>query len=178
MLIFLKNRELEKQNLLRVIDENLFKIEIMRWPYNNAYYHSWQLDPSLYLEKDYAPLEQRMKGYVKYLQSMQITAKQIQNNFANEPTLSRSHLIIAKNIFIGFADFMKTDAPKGFENVKDEKLWQDFNRESDKTINALNDFVKWLDSQIPNASDNFAIGSEKYSQMLYATDRIRIPLSN
>ena len=117
-----------------------------------------------------------MKGYVKYLQSMQIAAKQIQNNFANEPTLSRSHLIVAKNIFIGFANFMKTDAPKGFENVKDKKLWQDFNRESDKTINTLNEFVIWLDSKIPNASDSFAIGSEKYSQMLYATDRIRIPL--
>lgn len=172
-----EEQRIEKQNLLRVIDQNLFISETVRWPYNNAYYLSWQLDPSLYLEKDYAPLEQRMKGYVKYLQSMQITVKQIQNNFAIEPTLPSSHLIIAKNIFIGFADFMKTDAPKGFENVKDKKLWQDFNRESYETINTLNEFVKWLDSQIPNAKDNFAIGAEKYSQMLYATDRLSIPLS-
>ena len=171
-----EEQRLEKQNLLRVIDQNLFISETARWPYNNAYYLSWQLSPSLYLEKDYAPLEKRMKSYVKYLQSMQITAKQIQINFANEQTLSRSYLIIAKNVFGGFAEFMKTDAPKGFENVKDEKLWQVFNRESDKTISTLNEFVIWLDSKIPNASDSFAIGSEKYSQMLYATDRISIPL--
>ena len=72
---------------------------------------------------------------------------------------------------------MKTDAPKGFENVKDENLWKDFNRESEKTINTLNEFVKWLDSKIPNATDSFAMGSEKYSQMLYATDRLSMPLS-
>ena len=121
-----EEQRIEKQNLLRVIDEKLFTIETVRWPYNNADYYSWQLAPSIYLEKDYAPLEQRMKGYVKYLQSMQITTKQIQNNFANEPSLSRSYLKIAKDIFGGFADFMKTDAPKGFENVKDENLWTGF----------------------------------------------------
>ena len=170
-------QRIEKQNLLRVIDENLFKIQTVRWPYNNSNYYTWQLAPSIYLEKDYAPLEQRMKSYVKYLQSMQITAKQIQNNFANEPTISRSYLKIAKIKFTGFADFMKTDAPKGFENVKDENLWKDFNRESEKTINTINELVKWLDSKIPNATDSFAMGSEKYSQMLYATDRLSIPLS-
>ena len=172
-----EEQRLEKQNLLRVIDENLFKIQIVRWPYNNANYYIWQLAPSIYLEKDYASLEQRMTAYVKYLQSMQIAAKQIQNNFANEPTLSRSYLKIAKSKFSGFADFMKTDAPKGFENVKDKKLWQDFNRESEKTIEELNEFVIWLDSKIPNASDSFAMGSEKYSKMLDATDRLSMPLS-
>jgi len=172
-----EEQRIEKQNLLRVIDENLFKIQIVRWPYNNGDYYSWQLAPTIYLEKDYAPLEQRMKAYVKYLQSMKIATEQIQNNFTNEPSLSRSYLTIAKNIFSGFADFMKSDAPKGFENVKDEKLWQDFDRESDKTIKTLNEFVKWLDSKIPNATDSFAMGSEKYSQMLFATDRLNMPLS-
>ena len=160
-----------------MIDENLFILETVRWPYNNGDYYSWQLAPSIYLEKDYAPLEQRMKAYVKYLQSMKIATEQIQNNFTNEPTLSRAHIEIAKDVFGGFADFMKTDAPKGFENVKDEKLWQNFYRESEKTINTLNQFVKWLDSKIPSATDSFAMGSEKYSQMLYATDRLSMPLS-
>ena len=172
-----QGQRIEKQDLLRVIDENLFIMETMRWPYNNSDYYSWQLAPSIYLEKDYAPLEQRMKGYVKYLQVMKITTEQIQNNFTKEPSLSRSYLTIAKDVFGGFADFMKTDAPKGFENVMDENLWKDFNRESEKTINTLNEFVKWLDSKIPNATDSFAMGSEKYFQMLYATDRIIIPLS-
>ena len=54
---------------------------------------------------------------------------------------------------------------------------QDFNRESEKTINTLNEFVKWLDSKIPNASDSFAMGSEKYSQMLYTIDCLSMPLS-
>ena len=33
-----EGQRIEKQNLLRVIDQNLFITETVRWPYNNAYY--------------------------------------------------------------------------------------------------------------------------------------------
>ena len=172
-----KAQRIEKQNLLRVLDENIFKLETVRWPYRNADYYSLALDPSFYLVNDYAPLAHRMNSYVKYLQSMQTATEQIHNNFKNELYLSQSYIKIARVIFDGYAEFMKTDAPKGFENVKDEKLWQDFNRENEKTITTINKFVEWLDVQMLNATDSFAIGPEKYSQMLYATERINIPLS-
>ena len=172
-----KAQRIEKQNLIRVVDENIFKMETVRWPYRNADYYSWVIDPSYYLANDYAPLEQRMNSYVKFLQSMQIATEQIQDNFKNEPYLSQSYIKIARIVFDGYAEFMKTDALKGFENVKDEKLWLNFNRENEKTITTINKFVKWLDVQMPSAPDSFAMGSEKYSQMLYATERINIPLS-
>lgn len=172
-----KAQRTEKQNLIRVLEEDIFKMEIMRWPYCNVDYISFSLDPSIYLVKAYAPLDQRMNSYVKYLQSMQIATEQIQDNFKNETYLSQSYIKIARIIFDGYAEFMRTVAPKGFENVKDKNLWGDFNRENEKTINTINKFVKWLDVQIPNATDSFAMGSEKYSRMLYSTERIKIPLS-
>jgi len=172
-----KEQRIERQNLLRVLDENIFKMETVRWPYRNADYYSWVLDPSFYLVNDYAPLAQRMYSYIKYLQSMQIAIEQIHNNFNNETNLSQSCIKIARIVFDGYAEFMKIDAPKGFENIKDDKLWQDFNRENEKTLATITKFVQWLDLEIPNATDRFAIGSEKYSQMLYATERINIPLA-
>ncbi len=167
---------LEKKNVMRVIDENVFFMETLRKPYNNADYYAWQLAPSIYLEKNYAPLKQRMIGYVKYLKSMRVTTQQILNNFKKELPLSRYHIDIAKIVFSGFADFMKNDAPKGFETVKDEKLWNEFNDASEEVISALNKFVKWLDDQTPEATENFAMGPENFSKILYATDRLNIPL--
>lgn len=175
--VLTKEQILEKKNLLRVIDENIFLMEIARNPYNNANYIAWAMAPSLYLRKNYAPLSQRMKGYINYLHSVKIAVKQIQNNFENESPLSRYNLEIAKIVFGGFTDFIKTDAPKGFESVKDDSLWVEFNNATKEAIDNLNEFVEWLDNQIPNAGTKFAMGSDKFSQMLYATDRINIPLS-
>ncbi len=175
--VLTKEQILEKKNLLRVIDENIFLMEIARNPYNNANYYAWQMAPSLYLEKNYAPFSQRMKGYINYLHSVKIAVKQIQTNFENESPLARYNLEIAKIVFGGFRDFIKTDAPKGFESVKDDSLWVEFNNATKEAIDNLNEFVKWLDNQIPNAPTKFAIGPDKFSQMLYATDRIKIPLS-
>lgn len=174
--VLTKEQILEKKNLLRVIDENIFFMETLRQPYYNSEYYYWQLAPSSYLEKNYAPLDQRKKSYIKYLKSMKIAVEQIQNNFMNEPNISRYHLEIAKKEFGGFADFMKNDAPKGFAEVKDEKLWDEFNKATNETVDKLKGFVEWLITQIPGASENFAMGAEKFSQMLYATDRLNIPL--
>jgi len=168
---------LEKKNLLRIIDENVFMMEQLRKPYKYADYYFWQLAPSLYLEKNYAPLKQRMRGYINYLHSMKIGTEQIRNNFENESSLSRYDIETAKITFDGFADFIKTDAPLGFESVKDEILWDEFKKATEETVYAIDEFVNWLDTQIPNATVKFAMGSEKFSQMLYAADRIDIPLS-
>jgi len=36
-----KAQRIEKQNLIRVVDENIFKMETVRWPYRNADYYAW-----------------------------------------------------------------------------------------------------------------------------------------
>lgn len=174
--ILTSDQILEKENILRVIDENIFFMETLRRPYNNSYYYFFQLAPSNYLEKNYAPLNQRMKSYIQYLKSMKIAIEQIQKNFINEPFLSRYHLEFAKKHFGGFADFMKNNSQKGFTEVKDEKLWDEFNKATKETVDKLYGFVEWINTQIPEASENFAMGAEKFSQMLYATDRLNIPL--
>jgi uncharacterized protein (DUF885 family) len=168
---------LEKKNLLRIIDENIFSMEILRKPYFNADYYFWQLAPSLYLEKNYAPLKQRMTGYIKYLHSMKIVIEQIRNNFENQPSLSRYDIETAIITFGGFSNFMKKDAPIGFESIINETLWSEFKKATEETVYAFEEFVKWLDTRKHDATDNFAMGSEKFSKMLYATDRIDMPLT-
>jgi len=149
---------LEKENLLRIIDENIFFIETLRQPYINADYYSMRLAPSNYLEKNYASLKQRMEGYIKYLKALIITIGQIQDNFMSEIYISQSHIEIAKKVFGGFADYIKNDAPKGFAEVKDETLSEEFNTATDEAVDKLSEFVKWLNTPMPEATEDFAMG--------------------
>jgi hypothetical protein len=56
----------DREYLLSVVDGNLFWLEKARYPFRNPYWYLGNLDPDMYLTRNYAPLEARMKAYIKY----------------------------------------------------------------------------------------------------------------
>jgi uncharacterized protein (DUF885 family) len=169
-------QRIEKKNLLRVIDENVFWLETMRWPYKNANYYVAQLSPSIYTARNYAPLDQRMKSFVRYLVSLKTAVKQIQENYQTEVPLSTSHIEIAKTVFGGIASYIKNDAPKVFQSIHDDKMQHDMRTAGEDVVNEINDFMYWLNLQMPKATNKFAIGAKNFQRMLYVTDCLQTPL--
>src|SRR5271169_7206845 len=54
----------DREYLLSVIDRDLFWLEKARFPFTNPYWYLGNLDPDLYVSRNYAPLEVRMKAYI------------------------------------------------------------------------------------------------------------------
>jgi hypothetical protein len=74
--------------------------------------------------------------------------------------------------------FYEKDVPAIFAAVKDEQLQTDFKEANDGAIKAMKDIEGWFKTQEATATGNFALGAEKFSEMLKATERVDVPLSD
>src|SRR5690349_18798262 len=70
----------ERDYLLAVIDGNLYWLERARAPFNNPAWYLNRLDPDVYLNRDYAPLATRLRGYIGYARAIPRLAAAIRAN--------------------------------------------------------------------------------------------------
>lgn len=169
----------ERDYLVARFDRDLFWLETAEAPFlNPAWYLDWMvdnLDPAPYLTRNYAPLDTRMRAYIKYAQAVQKAAAQIRSNLRTP--LSLPLLERGISAFRGFADFYRTDVPGIFASVKDEALQQELSAANAGAAKAVSDLATWLDSQRASATASFALGPEKFAKMLQATEGVTTPLT-
>jgi hypothetical protein len=164
----------QRDYVLAVIDGQLFWLEDSGFPYDNPAYYLGDLSPSMYLTRPYAPLPQRMAAFVAYQEALPKAIEQIKANF--KLPLPASYLDLGVNSFAGYSSFFKTDVPAIFAGVQDDALQARFKASNAAAIQATQGMADWLSAQKPNATQDFALGAEKFSKMLHATELVDIPL--
>jgi len=171
-----RSQALERNYVLAQIDSDLFWIEVAEAPYTNpSYYNSFQgLDPNVYVTREYAPLDQRMRSFIEYARNVPKAVEQIQQNLRTP--MPRTFIDIGRTGFGGLASFFETDVPKIFARVQDGALQSEFAAANVEAIAALKRLDQWLENQIPTANNNFALGPEKFKRMLWDTERVNISL--
>jgi hypothetical protein len=165
----------ERDYLLQVIDGDLFWLEVAEAPFTNPAFYIGQMDPSPYLEREYAPLEQRLRGYIGYLHAVTPALRAARENLRLPLVLSQ--LERASSGYKGYADFYAHDARAVFKDVSDAALRAQLDAATQEAVTAANDFVQYLEAQRPQATQNFALGAEKFSAMLRATEGVDTPLA-
>src|ERR1700737_2841167 len=73
-------QRLERDNTLSVIDSDLFWLEEARAPFKNPAWYINNLDPEVYLSREYAPLQKRLTGYLGYARAIPQLTAQIRAN--------------------------------------------------------------------------------------------------
>jgi hypothetical protein len=164
----------QRDYVLAVIDGQLFWLEDSGFPYTNPAFYLGDLSPSMYLTRPYAPLPQRMAAFVAYQEALPGAIEQIKANF--KLPLPASYIDLGVNSFAGYSSFFKTDVPAIFAEVKDDALQARFKASNATAIKATQDMADWLAAQKPQATQGFALGAEKFSKMLHATELVDIPL--
>jgi hypothetical protein len=167
-------RRFQRDYVLAVIDGNLFWLEESGFPYSNPGFYTGDLSPSMYLTRPYAPLPQRMAAFVAYQEALPRAIEQIKANF--KLPLPASYIDLGVNSFAGYSSFFKTDVPAIFAEVEADALQARFKASNAAAIQATQDMADWLSKQKPNATQDFALGAEKFSKMLHATELVDIPL--
>jgi hypothetical protein len=169
----------QREYLLAAIDRGLFWQEKAEWPFvNPAFYFDWMsdsLDPSPYITLDYAPLEERMKSYVRYAGSVTRAAAQIRENL--RMPMARTRLQYGIDSFGGMAAYFRNDVPAVFAEVNNPDLQAAFAEANEGAAKAMQDLTDWLTSNLDTATENYALGPELFSQMIYDTERVEIPLA-
>ncbi|MEJ7709581.1 MAG: DUF885 family protein [Pyrinomonadaceae bacterium] len=169
-----ERQRFERDYLISRIDSDLFWLEAAGWPTKNPYFYADALDPDVYISRDYASLEQRMRSFITYARAVPGALQQARENL--RPPLARTHIKIGRTTIGGLASTYENDVTKAFASISDQQLQSDFRSATATAVTAVREFDAWLASMEKDATDDFALGPEKFSEMLRATERVEISL--
>ena len=168
----------QREYLVSRIDQDLFWTEKARWPFRNpGFYMGWlsdSLDPSSYIALDYAPIEQRLAAFTLYLTNVPLAVQQIRENL--EMPMPQTWLQLGIDAFGGYADYFRNDVPAIWAAVEDAELQASFTAANASAADAMAGIAQWLESNRGTATEDYALGSDLFSQMLWDTERVSISL--
>ena len=170
-----ERQRFERDYLIAQIDKDIFWRETADQPHINPYYYADAIDPDVYVSREYAPLETRIKAYTTYAKNVPAALEQVKANL--KPPLAMNLIKIGRQTIGGLADFYEKDVVKIFEPVKDQQSQTDFKAANEAATKAIRDFDSWLGSQEATATNNFALGPDKFKAMLKQTEGVDIDLA-
>ena len=165
----------ERDYLIAVVDGELFWLETAEQPWRNPLFYSGAIDPAVYVTREYAPLDKRFQAYTKYASNIPRLAQQTRANLRTP--LPRTFIEVARISFGGLADYYEKDVPGVFASVKDKTLQREFRTANASAAKALRELDAWFQSLEKTANEDYALGEDKFKQMLWATERVDTPLA-
>ncbi|MEA3160778.1 MAG: hypothetical protein QOD95_2326 [Gammaproteobacteria bacterium] len=160
----------DRAYLLAVLDKDLFWIEKTQFPFSNPGWYLDQIDPDVYLSRNYAPLNVRMKAYIKYARGIPRLAAAIKENLKSPLPKTYVELGIAQ--FGGLADFYAKNVAAVFAAVSDPDLQKQMADADTNAAAAMNGLKDYLLAERKNANDKYAIGADLFAQMVKQTEQV------
>src|SRR5277367_6559094 len=150
----------DREYLLAIVDRDLFWIEKTQFPFSNPAFYLGSLDPDVYLSRNYAPLDVRMKAYIKYARGVPKAAAAIKENLKSPLPKTYVELGIAQ--FGGLADFYTKNVAAVFASVANPDLQKQLTEADAGAAQAMNALKSYLESERAKATDKFAFGADLF----------------
>jgi hypothetical protein len=170
-----KDDAFERDYLVTVAQGKLFWLEDADQPHTNpAFYIGGGLDPNVYVARNYADAPTRMKAVIKLYRNIPAAAANIRTNLRTP--MPASFIKLGVDAFDGFGDYYIHDAKRAFASVHDKALQKEFDETAAPAAKAMHDVATWLKSQQPTATQDFALGADKFSRMIKMTEGVDVSL--
>lgn len=143
--------------------------------HTNPAAYTGAVDPSVYVSVPYAPREQRMKAYIKFLQNVPRATEQMRANI--KTPMATSFVDYAKSAFGGYVEYYPGDGMKAWEGVGTPEDQQALKAATDNAVKAMQATVAWVEGQRAAAKPNFALGAAKFQRMLADTEGVTTPIA-
>jgi hypothetical protein len=164
----------ERKNLEWIIGTELFWRASAESPFRNPAWYIEKLDPSMYLTREYAPLTRRLEGFLGYVRAIPGLTADIRANLRTP--LPRPFIERATAGFGGYAGFFRNEMNPIFAQLADETQKHELAEATAAAAHAMDELTAWLESQRATATDEFALGSQKFSEMLRTTEKVELPI--
>ena len=142
--------------------------------HNNPAAYLDYVDPSVYVTVPYAPKEQRLKAYIKFLQNVPRAVEQMRANIRTP--MATSFVEYASNAFGGFVEYYPGDGMAAWQGVGTPEDQQALKAATDNAVRTMRETVAWVESQRVASKPNFALGREKFQRMLADTEMVTTPI--
>ncbi|MHA6723745.1 DUF885 domain-containing protein [Sphingomonas sp. RS2018] len=165
----------ERDYLVQVMRGKLFWLVTADQPHTNpAFYVGGGLDPNVYISREYADAPTRMRAMIAFLKNVPQAAANIRANL--KMPMPASFIYYGSKGFGGFADYYGGDAKAAFASVQDPSLQTEFATAAAAASNAMRELAKWIDANAATATQDYALGAERFAQMVRDTEGVDVPL--
>jgi hypothetical protein len=166
----------ERDYLLSRVDHDLFWLERADWPHRNPEYYTDNIDPNVYIAREYAPLSDRMRSFTRYASNLPAALVQVRANIRTP--MPKPYAAIARGRFSGLAAYLKTDVPQVFASVADSGLHREFAAANAGAVKALDELGAWFSQQEKSGTQEYALGAERFADMLRMTEGVELSLDS
>ena len=147
------------------IKREIFGFEQMQIYSRNPMTYAGVLDVSIYIKRNFAPLEERVRWISAILNQAPKIFAAARANLAD--SLPQPQIETAIDQANGAADFLSKDLVAALKAVKNETLMAEFNAANQRAIDELHGYVAYLNEQkLPKANENYALGRDNYIKLL------------
>jgi hypothetical protein len=165
----------ERDYLVASLDGQRFWIRETDYQTKNPLTYVNAISVSVYVDREYAPLEQRLQAYTAYVSQIPTHLDTMKS--ALEPPLPLPFVVMGHAILTGMADYLRNTVPGQFAAADEGPLLQQFHAANSAAVDAITSAADWLDDLRPTANNDYALGEEKFLQMLKTTEGIDISLA-
>lgn len=161
----------ERDYLVQVMRGKLFWLAEADDPHRNpAFYVGGGLDPNVYISREYADPTTRLKAVIAFLRAVPAAATQIRANL--RMPMPASFIYYGSKGFGGFAEYYAGDVKAAFAQVQDVALQQQLAEASAAAAASMRGLAQWLDQNAATATQDYALGPEKFARMLRDTEAV------
>ncbi len=166
----------ERDYFVASMNEEEFNFDTADYFATNPAAYVSVLSFSVYIDREYAPLDERMRGFTKYVAQYPAYFETMQSNL--QPPLASPFIEMSLARFGGLVTYLETTVPEIFSSVEDEALHVEFATANAAAIESLKGTVAWLQGLRDTAHDDFALGAERFLEMLRAKEGVDITLED
>ncbi len=162
--------------LTATLYKELTELTELRLPENNPMEMLWHIDLSGYIQRDYAPLEERVQALTLALECVPDYLTELKSVISGR--LALPVLEASIEAYEGVAKFYESDLADSTGALKDEHLIKRFEAARNSATEAVHEFVRHLNALKPYADASFAVGSNKLSALLKYGEMVDVPLEH
>jgi uncharacterized protein (DUF885 family) len=155
------------------IQRELFTFEDLKSYWLNPMTYAGVLDVNIYIKRDFAPLEDRLRSIIAILNQTPNIMAAARANLTE--VLPRPYIETAVEQATGVADFLSKDLVEALKPVKNEQLITEFNTANKRAIDELKGYIEFLKTQkLPKANEAYALGRDRYMRLLQAGEMVSL----
>lgn len=164
----------ERDYLTASLSGQLFFVRDTEFLIKNPIVYAGAIGISVFVDREYAPLDQRMRAYTQYMEKVPAMLEQMKVNL--QPPLPAPYVEMGYRIFSGLVEYLSTTVPEIFAPVEDEQLQRQFAAANNAAIEAIQQSVTWLDGLKATATNDYALGEERFLKMLRTSQGVDVTL--
>ena len=167
------------------LDVKILQSQIDLFLFRNVDRAAWRKDPryyeelfavNAYLDRDYAPLEERGRRLLAHEKAALAQVKNVGENLTSP--MPKAVVETAIKVYKGYVEYLKGDVVKLLKGVGDQAFQADLSETNGTLAAEAQKIVDRLTKdELPKADDSHVLGADKFRKLLLVQEGLEMPLA-